>query len=262
MATLGGGVDTAVQLYTPAPSSVGGNNAGQVDFTPGAALEAAKVGLAGVSHLETIVIKGQLVSATGLADALKDLRSVKEMVMAYDITSAADDADVVFPSLVRLFTGNFYANAKTLTFPALQAVDERIAILGNQIDLTQKQLTAIRMPSLRYAERLIIRGWAELVEVDLSSLVVTGGQVNLDGVQIGVSGALPKLETFNVSEDFILARKLIQFQSVPNLKCTDGRNAGLSKMLSECKSASAITASGRADTWNSCTVSGAPVDCN
>ena len=247
MATLGGGGDTAVQLYTPGP---GANNGGQVDFSPGAALEAAKVALAGISHLDTIVIKGQDVSATGLADALKDLRSVKYLTMSFYLTFAADDADVVFPSLVRLYNGVFWADAKSLTFPALQSIDEKCGILGNGIDLTQKRLTAIRMPSLRYAQHLEIRAWAELVEVDFSSLVVTGGLQY--GVKIGVNGALPKLETFKVSEDFVLARKEIKFSGVSKLTCA--ANAGLSKMLSECKSRSP-------DTWNSCTVSGAPGDC-
>ena len=61
-----------------------------------------------------------------------------------------------------------------------------------------------------------------------------------------------KLETFKVSEDFVLARKEIKFSGVSKLTCA--ANAGLSKMLSECKSRSP-------DTWNSCTVSGAPGDC-
>ena len=247
MATLGGGDVTAIQLYTPGP---GANNGGQVDFSPGAALEAAKFALAGISHLDTIVIKGQDVSATGLADALKDLRSVKYLTMSFYLTFAADDADVVFPSLVRLYNGVFWADAKSLTFPALQSIDEKCGILGNGIDLTQKQLTAIRMPSLRYAQHLEIRAWAELVEVDFSSLVVTGGLQY--GVTIGVNGALPKLETFKVSDDFVLARKEIKFSGVSMLTCA--ANAGLSKMLSECKSRSP-------DTWNSCTVSGAPGDC-
>ena len=60
------------------------------------------------------------------------------------------------------------------------------------------------------------------------------------------------LETFKVREDFVLARKEIKFSGVSMLTCA--ANAGLSKMLSECKSRSP-------DTWNSCTVSGAPGDC-
>ena len=222
-------------------------------------MEAAKLLLAGLAHVDSsIICVGVDVSGSDLSDALKDLVSANNIQFT-TITFASGDAEVELASLERAyyFQANGYrCSAQTyrtcgadgmtkLSLPKLTAVDNQIHVK------MMSAMTHLSIPKLRVAANPHITHLSNLVELDLTSLAVTGDK--LQGASFMNLDSLPA-SGLKISEGFILARLNVKWTGIPNVDCSN--NAGLKAMFEACKS------SRSPDTWNVCSkISPVPTGC-